>query len=279
MGKVGEQEEVILDVISLIDNESDDEVANNDDQHDDDGGKNDDGDSQENVEVETPPLVNHNDALAEQNGNDDGDAEMAEQLLTEDEDDANDKENVQPPQPSNEDATAELQPQPSSTPKSVAPATTGSTSSVVFVQPAPVAQPNANAIENGVKAIKVESGSDRKQCPWCEEAFIKDTTMLNHLKSDHNMVILPEKRKKRASDQHDNEPGKFVRPMHSIKRKRSSIGSISVGSSGIGSSCSSIDMAVENEDIENRDAATQPDAKRKYAKLVSEPLRRSNSRV
>lgn len=277
MGKTGEQEQLILDCISLTDdNEAEDEVTNNDDEHDDDEGSNDDGDGQKNAEMETPALENQNDGLAEQNGNDDGDTEMAEQLPAENEDDAkNDKENVQPPA-SNEDATAEFQPpQSSSTPvlvaasvSSVAPVATSSTSSVVFVKPAPVAQPIANAIENGTVAIKVEKDSFRKQCFWCEESFIKDSSLRNHLKSDHGMVLLPEKRKKKDTDQEKDEPGKFVRPIQSIKRKRSSFGSTS-----------SIAMADQNDDIENQDAAPQPDPKRKYAKLMSEPLRRSNSRV
>lgn len=283
MSKSGEPDEVILDIISLTGNETEDEIANDGDgdEHDEDDGSTGcgDGEDQKNAEVETPLLDNQAGASAEQNGNDDDDIEMVVRLPAEIDDDTNDKENIQP-QSSNENGTAELQSQAAAAAPmaAAAPSIPKVPTDIVFVKPAPVnvpaiAQPNTNAIENGTLTIKVENDQVRMKCFRCEESFIKESSLRNHLKSDHGVIILPEekKRKKKDNDQHDNEPGKFVRPIQTIKRKRSSVGSCTIA------------MDENNDDTENRDAnrdaAPQPDPKRKYARLVSEPLGRSNPRV
>lgn len=257
------QEQVILDIISLTDNEPEEEnVKNGDDNSDDDENNSDD--DQENAE--NPSLDNENDAPAEQQNGDEGEMEMA----TAEMDGTSDKENVQPH--SKEDVTAEQSP---------AAALVAPVPNAQFLKPAPVnsvnglVQQNTNAIcsENGATAIKVEHGVERKQCFWCEESFIKESSLRNHLESDHGIVFVAEKEKLKEKlktklkevekdDQDNHEPGKYVRPSHSFKRKRSSIG-----------------MAENNDDTENRDAASQPASKRKCAKMVSEPLRRSYPRV
>lgn len=254
-GNIDEQEQVILDVITL-DNETEEEnVENGDDNSDDDVSNG--GNDQENAEK--PSLDNKNDVPTEQQNGNDGEIEM----VPVDMDGTSDKENVQP---SIEGATAELA---ATAAASIAPVPNANSTSVVFLKPASVnvsalVQQNTNTGENGATVVKVE----RKQCFWCEESFVKETSLRNHLKSDHGVVFLTEEErlKEKEEQHHDSmngtEPGKYVRPAHSMKRKRSSI-----------------TMAEHNDDIENRDTASQQAGKRKYAKLISEPLRRSNPRV
>lgn len=287
MGINIEGEQVVLDFVSLIDNETDDENVQNGDDHGGDERNNGDGDGQETTEAEAPLVDKQTVTPAEQNGND-GDAEMVH-VPADNGEGTSDDENVQP-QSSNEDVTDEL---PSNAPLAAAAAPVAATASVgpllnsnadhQFAKPASVTGPvfvdqNVNAQENGASSIKVERDG-RLLCFWCEESFIKETSLVNHLASDHGIVFLPEGKKfkkkesneRRFNEQRVNEPGKYVRTM---KRKRNSLGS---------NSSQSMSMAENDGDIENHDTAAlqQPISKpeRKYAKLVSAPLGRSNSRM
>lgn len=285
MGQNYQQEQVILDVISLPDDEAEDEHVNNGDDRGVDvenNGGGGGGDDQENAESETPSTDTQDDAAVEQNGND-GDAEMVVLADDSDGDGTSDKENIESDQQqmSVDDATVEpVAPAPVAPTAMVAPAPkdhstptpNGHSSPAQFAKPTPanaLAQHNTNVIENGAPIIKAE----RKDCYWCEESFYKESSLINHMMSDHGMLVVDDgkKLKKKENDgQHDNEPGKYVR---ANKRKRYSLGASST-SSGIGSSTTS----TENiNDTENRDA--QQLAKRKQAKSVFEPMRRSNPRV
>lgn len=140
MGKSGEQEEMFLDVVSWIDNESDDEMVNN----------RNGGDNQNNTETKIPSFSYHNDASAEQNGNDDSDSdsEMTVQLPAESDDDTNDMENIQT-QSSNKCGTAELQPQ------------SQSSSSAAAVAAPPVAVPKV-VLDHGMIILSEEKRCKRK---------------------------------------------------------------------------------------------------------------------
>lgn len=246
----------------MSDNETDDENVDNDVNNSDD--EENDGDEDRKNAKATMPLDNkENFAAVEQNGLD---VEMAPA----DDDGANGTTKIQPP---NEETTAEV---PSPTVSAEAAATdatvsnTTSTSSL-FVQPAPVA---VSATHPMVALVHQQSNlsepgpsvgsATRIQCYWCEESFIKETSLRNHCKSDHDVVFM--KKEKEESDRNnskENEPGKYVRPPP-MKRKRNSV------------------PMIENNDgnANCTDAPPQQPAKqRKHAKTANESMRRSFPRV
>lgn len=251
------------ETITVSDNdETDDaEVDNNDDIDDNNGN-----DGHVEQQIAAKPLDNTKDVAAvEQN---DLDVEMAPA----DDVGANETATIQP---ANEEGTAELpSPAVSAAPAAAAAAgeTTTSTNTTLesdqFLQPAPV---TVSATHPGVALVQQQSNSSepgpsvgngkRKQCFWCEESFIKESSLRNHIKSDHNLVLM--KQEPEESDQ-DNEPGKYVRPpMLPMKRKRTSL------------------HLAENDDAdENRATAiSQQHGKRKHAKTVHESMRRSIPRI
>lgn len=147
----------------------------------------------------------------------------------------------------NEDATVEMLPPPTT---------------VTTVTSAPAAATTGH--ESSTSSSASGEPVVRKQCFRCEESFVKESSLSNHLKSDHGIMLFTKEDEKAPPPpatadeavetviENRNGPGKYVRIIHP-KRKRHSTPSAETGN-----------------EAENR-------AKRKYAKVVSEPLRRSFS--
>lgn len=224
-------------------------------------GDEEEGDDSSQVDTEMTNENIGNDGVGADGGNNDGDVEQ--EMMGQSRDNENDATNVEQnaiktqsaavdndatengqPLATKENATADVPPQ----------AAAGDLETSPFLKPAPVNgqllatsnRPNSN---NGASLGLVE----RKRCFRCEESFIKESSLRNHLKTDHN-IVLKDKGTKQVA-------GKNIRPNQSNKRKLDS-------------------TSNADDDIENRETSSQqPIDKRKCVKSTSETLPRSIARV
>lgn len=216
-----EQEQLVGDVVLLSDNETDDENVDND-ENSADGDANNDGDDRGNAEE--PQRT----GITEQN---DGEIEMVPENV--------DTENVQSSS-TNEDATS---------------ANVKAPINVAVTYPMATATAPQHSIVSEPGAPKV---AKKQQCFWCEESFFKESSLHNHMKSDHGYVLVkmaePVKEDKENVQNDGNEPDQYVRTK-THKRKRNSA------------------MTENNNDNENDVTAVQS----KKAMLASESKRRSKT--
>lgn len=103
----------------------------------------------------------------------------------------------------------------------------------------------------------------RRQCIHCEESFFKVSSLYNHLKSDHGIIMKSvNKPAKEKVQVNENETGRYVRNPQAIKRKRTSQ-----------------PKSDTDDDMDTASVSSQPSEKRKPMKSPTEPsLRRSFSR-